>query len=186
MGTGPKSGSILTGPALDPGVPEPPPPSSPPPPPPPTPAAKPSVPHAAVLGDAKVTIDAPIFKVFAALTDPDRLAAWWGQDAVVEPDEGGRYETTLDMGRLEGTIVAIDGPGTLDFTWELPAEGIPVTTTVHYALSPRGPQTAVHIAHRAPKEVPGDWSALWASVLGSLKAYVESEPGAESGSPETP
>src|SRR5579859_3739589 len=83
--------------------------------------AKPAVPHAAVLGDAKITINAPIFEVFAALTDQERLAVWWGQDALVEADEGGRYETTLPLGRLEGTIVAIDGPGTLDFTWEVPA-----------------------------------------------------------------
>lgn len=145
-----------------------------------TPASppKPAVPHAAVLGDAKVTINAPVFEVFAALTDADRLAAWWGEDALVEADEGGRYETTLPLGRIEGTIIAIDGPGTLDFEWSVPVEGIPVTTTVHYALSPRGPQTAVHIAHRAPKEVPGDWSALWQSVLESLRAYLEgSQPG---------
>lgn len=159
----------------DPESPPPPPEPQAPPPPPPAPQhPKPAVPHAAVLGDAKVTVNAPIFKVFAALTDPDRLAAWWGQDAVVEADEGGRYETTLDVGRIEGTIVTIDGPGTLDFTWEVPAEGAPVTTTVHYALAPRGPQTAVHVAHRAPREVPGDWSALWQSVLEALKAYVES------------
>ncbi len=144
-----------------------------PPAPTPSPAAKPPVPHAAVLGDAKITINAPVFKVFAALTDSDRLAAWWGRAALVEADEGGRYETTLDVGRVEGTIVAIDGPGTLDFTWDVPAEGIPVTTTIHYALSPHGSQTAVHIAHRAPREVPGDWSGLWQSVLESLKAYVE-------------
>lgn len=145
----------------------------------PAPVAKPPVPHAAVLGDAKITIDAPVFQVFAALTDQDRLAAWWGQDALVEADEGGRYETTLDVGRVEGTIVAIDGPGTLDFTWDVRAEGIPVTTTVHYALSPRGPQTAVHIAHRAPREVPGDWTALWQAVLESLKAYVEGNVASE-------
>lgn len=155
----------------------PPPPPEPPAPPQPraTPRAAPAVPHAAVLGDAKITVNAPIFKVFAALTDSDRLAAWWGQDVVCEADEGGRYETTLDSGRIEGTIVTIDGPGTLDFTWEVPAEGAPVTTTVHYALSPRGPQTAVHIAHRAPRDVPGDWAALWQSVLEDLKAYLEAE-----------
>ncbi len=134
---------------------------------------KPVVPHAAVLGDAKITINAPIFQVFAALTDSERLAAWWGQDALVEADEGGRYETTLPIGRIEGTIVAIDGPGTLDFEWSIPSGGIDVTTTVHYALSPHGQQTAVHVAHRAPKEVPGDWSTLWTGVLQSLKAYLE-------------
>lgn len=146
-----------------------------------SPPAKPAVPHAAVLGDAKITINAPIFEVFAALTDPDRLARWWGQDVVCEADEGGRYETTLDIGRIEGTIVAIDGPGTLDFTWEVPSGGISVTTSVHYALAPRGPQTAVHIAHRAPREVPGDWGALWQAVLESLKEYLEGTAPQEAG-----
>lgn len=141
--------------------------------------AKPAPPRVAVLGDAKITINAPAFKVFAALTSQELLAAWWGRDALVEADEGGRYETTLPVGRLEGTITAIDGPQKLAFTWPLPAEGISVVTSVHYDLSPRGPQTAVHIAHRAPREVPGDWTALWQGVLDSLKAYVEGTAAAE-------
>ena len=144
-----------------------PPPSKPPSP------AKPPIPKPAGLGDAKITINAPIFQVFAALTDQDRLASWWGQDALIEADEGGRYETTLPIGRVEGTIIQIDGPGTLVFTWPLTAEGVSVVTSVHYALAPHGPQTAVHVAHRALKAVPGDWNALWLSVLESLKAYVE-------------
>ncbi|MGQ0796962.1 MAG: SRPBCC family protein [Methanobacteriota archaeon] len=139
----------------------------------PRPTAKPAPPHAAALGDARITIDAPAYAVFAALTDPERLAAWWGQDVLVEAEQGGRYETTLAMGRVEGTITAIDGPQTLTFTWPLQAEGISVVTSVHYALTPRGPQTVVHVAHRAAKAVPGDWSALWQSVLESLKAHVE-------------
>lgn len=136
-------------------------------------SAKPAVPHAAVLGDAKIMIDAPVFRVFAALTDADQLASWWGEDVVVEADEGGRYETTLPIGRVEGTITAIDGPQTLAFAWPIGEEGSEVTTSVHYDLAPRGPKTAVHIAHRGPKEVPGEWSALWQGVLESLKAYVE-------------
>ena len=136
-------------------------------------AAKPAPPQIAVLGDAKITIDAMVFQVFEALTNPERLAAWWGQDVVVEADEGGRYETTLPVGRVEGTITAIDGPQTLAFNWPLPAEGISVVTSVHYDLTPKGPQTVVHLAHRAPKPVPGDWNALWQSVLEALKAHVE-------------
>ena len=147
-------------------------PGAPPPSKPPTPA-KPPIAKPAVLGDAKITINAPIFQVFAALTDQARLAAWWGQDALIEADEGGRYETTLPIGRVEGTIIEIDGPGTLVFTWPLTAEGVSVVTSVHYALAPRGPQTAVHIAHRALKAIPGDWNALWQSTLEALKAYVE-------------
>lgn len=145
----------------------------------PQPNAKPAAPKPAVLGDAKITINAPAFRVFAALTDAEELAAWWGEDVVVEADEGGRYETTLPEGRIEGTITAIDGPETLAFTWLIPEGGVEVTTNVHYDLSPRGPQTAVHIAHRANKEVPGNWSGLWQGVLESLKAYVEGAASAE-------
>jgi uncharacterized protein YndB with AHSA1/START domain len=136
-------------------------------------AAKPPAPHAAVLGDAKITINAPAFKVFAALTDADELASWWGEDVVVEADEGGRYETTIDDGRIEGTITAIDGPQTLTFTWPIPVGDLDVVTSVHYDLAPRGPQTAVHIAHRAPREVPGNWSLLWQRILEDLKAHCE-------------
>lgn len=146
------------------------------------PSAAPPAPKAAVLGDAKITIDAPIFKVFAALTEADQVAAWWGDEVVVEPDEGGRYEATLDTGRIEGTITAIDGPGTLAFTWPIPEGDGEVTTSVHYDLSPHGPRTAVHVAHRATKEMPGNWSALWQGVLESLKAYLEETAGA---TPET-
>ena len=135
--------------------------------------AKPAAPHPAILGDAKITIDAPAFRVFAALTDADKLAAWWGEDVVVEADEGGRYETTLSGARVEGTITAIDGPQELVFTWPVDAGGLSVVTSVHYALSPQGPKTAVHIAHRAPREVPGNWNELWQSVLQALKDYVE-------------
>ena len=143
--------------------------------PPGTPAAraKPAPHRAVVLGDAKITIAAPIFKVFAALTSPEQLAAWWGQGAIVEADVGGRYETTLSVGRVEGTIMAIDGPGTLAFSWPIRSGDASVSTSVHYDLAPRGPQTAVHVAHRGLKEIPGDWNGLWQSVLVSLKAYVE-------------
>ena len=145
-----------------------------------TPKANPATPHAAVLGDAKITIGAPAYRVIAALTEPEQLAAWWGEDVVCEPDVGGRYEATLPEGRIEGTITAIDGPGILSFTLLIPVRGVDVTTNVHYELSPRGPQTAVHIAHRAQKEVPGEWSAMWQGILESLKAYVE---GSSAGGP---
>ncbi len=150
------------------------------------PGAKPAAPKPAVLGDAKITIEAPAFRVFAALTDADELAAWWGDDVVVEADEGGRYETTIDDGRIEGTITAIDGPQTLSFTWPIPVGDLDVTTSVHYDLSPQGPRTAVHIAHRAPKEVPGNWSVLWQRILEDLKTYVEETSVPEPESSEQP
>lgn len=136
-------------------------------------AAKATAAHATVLGDAKMTVDAPAYEVFAALTDSERLAAWWGQDVLIEAEKGGRYEATLPMGRVEGTITAIDGPETLAFTWPVPAEGTPVVTSVHYTLTPEGTRTVVHVTHRAPRGVSGDWNAVWRTALESLKAHCE-------------
>ena len=160
---------ILTSAALDRPVPEP---EGPPVAKPPS-SAKSAPPHAAVLGDAKITINALASQVFDALTNPERLGAWWGKDTLVEAEVGGRYEATLPVGRVDGTITAIDGPGALFFTWPRTVEGMSVVTSVHYQLTPMGPQTLVHVAHRAPRPVPGDWTSVWQSVLESLKAHVE-------------
>lgn len=125
-----------------------------------------------------MTINAPAFRVFEALTSPEHLGAWWGQDVVVEADEGGRYEVTLPEGRIEGTITAIDGPETLAFSWPVPDADVAILTSVHYELVPKGAQTVLHVVHRAPKELPGDWAGLWTGALESLKGYLEGSPSA--------
>lgn len=136
-------------------------------------AAKPAPPHIVVLGDARVTINAIPALVFESLTNAERLAAWWGEDARVDAQLGGVYETTLPIGRVEGTITAIDGPRKLTFSWEIPQEDATVVTTVAYELNPKGPQTAVHLVQHSPKFIEGDWNELWRSVLEALKAYAE-------------
>ena len=135
--------------------------------------AKPAPPHAIVLGDARVTINAIVARVFEALTNAHSLGTWWGKDVLVDAQIGGVYEATLSIGRVEGTIIAIDGPGTLTVAWPIPQEGGSVVTSVAYTLTPRGSQTAVHLVHHAPRGVPGDWNRLWRSVLEALKEHVE-------------
>ena len=54
----------------------------------------PAVPRSVLLGDAKVTIRAPIPRVFEALLDPEQLVQWWADDPHVEAELGGRYEGT--------------------------------------------------------------------------------------------
>lgn len=134
---------------------------------------KPSAPRAVLLADAKVTIRSPIPRVFEALLDPAQLAQWWADEPLVEAELGGRYEGTLSDGRVEGSITAIDGPGTLTFMWPVAQEGGPVETSVAYELSPKGPETFVHLLHRSPKPVPGDWSGYWNGALASLKEFLE-------------
>jgi uncharacterized protein YndB with AHSA1/START domain len=133
----------------------------------------PAPPHAVVLGDARITINAIPAQVFEALTNAERLGGWWGENVRVDAQIGGVYETTLPGGRVEGTITAIEGPRKLSFTWPFPQQDTTVVTSVAYELVPRGPQTAVHVAHHSPKTIPGDWNGVWRSALEALKAYLE-------------
>ena len=140
------------------------------------PMAKPAPPRIVILGDARITVNAFAAQVFEALTNAERLAAWWGEDARVDAQVGGVYETTLPVGRVEGTITTIDGPRKLSFAWPIPQEEASVVTSVGYELSPRGPQTAIHLIQHSPKMIPGDWNGLWRSVLEAMKAYLEGAP----------
>jgi len=62
----------------------------------------------------EITIDAPAAKIFAALTDPDQLVQWWGDDEIyrctnMERDlrVGGKWRTT---GRdAQGKSFAVEG-----------------------------------------------------------------------------
>jgi len=137
-------------------------------------APKPAAPRTVLLADAKVTVRAPIPRVFEAVLDPAQLAQWWADDPRVEAELGGRYEGSLSDGRVEGSITAIDGPGTLSFMWPVAQDGGPVETSVAYELSPKGPETFVHLMHRSPVPVPGDWSGYWNGALASLKEFLES------------
>src|SRR5881296_3446144 len=56
--------------------------------------AKPAPPHAVVLGDARITINAIPAQVFEALTNAERLVEWWGDDVRVDAQIGGVYEAT--------------------------------------------------------------------------------------------
>jgi len=68
------------------------------------------------------------------------------------------------------------------------AEEASVITTVHYDVIPKGPQTVVHVLHRAPREIAGDWTSFWRGVLDALKAYLEaaSAPPSDEASSSSP
>src|SRR3989454_9647569 len=122
--------------------------------------AKPAPPHAVVLGDARITINAIPAQVFEALTNPERLVEWWGDDVRVDAQIGGGDETTLSNRRLEATITTIQGPPKLSFAWPLSQEDRDLVTKVGDGLYPERPQTAAHVRHHSPETVAGGWGCL--------------------------
>jgi len=93
-------------------------------------------------------------RVFAALTDPQELAAWWGSDDTyrtrdwrIDARPGGEWSArTIDPsgneGSIHGTFTIVDRPGVLESTWRASWDEMG-TTTVRYDLSPA-------IVHDAP------------------------------------
>lgn len=62
----------------------------------------------------------PIERVWAAVSEPDQLAAWFPSRVRLEPREGGTIGFSFDphLDPSEGVILAYDPPRRLAFTWE--------------------------------------------------------------------
>ncbi len=108
--------------------------------------------------------------VWAALTQPERLADWMGQSRV-EPRVGGRIEMMIGHARpMHGTILQWEPPRVLAFTWS--NEDSP-DAVVRYELSADGGGTRLVFTHqRMPHEscalmLPG-WHFLLNALGGAL------------------
>ena len=97
--------------------------------------------------ETTIDIAASPERVFAALTDPQELAAWWGSDDTyrthdwhVDARPDGEWSArTVDRSGKEGSIAGrftvVDRPSVLESTWRASWDEIG-TTTVRYDLSP--------------------------------------------------
>jgi uncharacterized protein YndB with AHSA1/START domain len=105
------------------------------------------------------TLPAPRPEVWSAMTDHERLAAWWGPKGFTvpsvdfEPRVGGRYRIAMqppegDLFYLHGEFHEVDPPSRLVYTfvWEPPAPD-DRETLVTLVLEDRGEQTAVSLQH---------------------------------------
>lgn len=102
--------------------------------------------------------DAPIERVYSALTDPAELAEWWGPHGFTTPEikldlrVGGRYRFTMqppdgDAFHLSGDFLEIRPPGRLSFTfrWDEPDPDDRETVAV-LSLHTVGGTTAVSLS----------------------------------------
>ena len=86
--------------------------------------------------------------VWAALTDPERLADWSMGPAEIEPHEGGRI--VLMGGRMPamtGRILTWQPPRLLEYSWTI-GQGDPTDCYVRWELTPAGDGTDLVLEHR--------------------------------------
>jgi uncharacterized protein YndB with AHSA1/START domain len=101
-------------------------------------------------------LPAPRETVYAAFTDPDQLATWWGPHGFAvaeidfEPEVGGSYRIAMqppdgEVFYLNGEFREVEPPSHLAYTfvWDPPTPD-DRETTVTLEFEDRGDETAVH------------------------------------------
>lgn len=58
-----------------------------------------------------IEIHQPATRAFAAFTEPDLLARWYGVEATVEPRQGGMHRVRLKDGRVRDATLDVWDPG---------------------------------------------------------------------------
>lgn len=108
----------------------------------------------------ELVIDAPIEKVWDALTDPGQLSQWFGDIAEVDLRPGGRarfgwseYESVS-----EAVVETVERPLRFSFRWEA-VEGMSLeeaSTLVQFDLEPAGGKTRLRMVESGFASLPED------------------------------
>ncbi|HYA64684.1 MAG TPA: SRPBCC domain-containing protein [Candidatus Sulfotelmatobacter sp.] len=149
---------------------------------------------------AEIFIAAAPERVFQAITDPEQMPKWWGQQGMYRITEykadlrpGGKWSIVGDNAdgspfRVDGEYLEVDPPRLLVHTWiaswtgslktivrwELEARG--VHALQHHRPQKIGTGTAVRIMHSGFAEKPDavhSHSQGWIHILGWMQSFVE-------------
>jgi uncharacterized protein YndB with AHSA1/START domain len=128
--------------------------------------------------------------VFDALTDPERLAVWWGPKGFAAPSVdvdlriGGRYRIAMqppdgDLFHLSGEFLEVDPPARLAYTfrWE-PPDPDDRETAVSLSLGDLGDSTELVLTQRsfATEARRALHEEGWADSLDRLEELVAQPP----------
>lgn len=130
-----------------------------------------------------LTVDAPLERVYAAVTNEEDIRQWWTADADVERSVGGNGVVRFYEGKGVTTfkIEALEPPKRV--VWAITTSNAPggwEGTSVTFDLAACESGTTLRFAHRG-FEAESDGYALvntgWAYYLVSLKRHIESSRG---------
>ncbi len=143
--------------------------------------------------EGEVWLAAPVERVFDALTTPEWLAAWWGDDEAytthdwqIAPVAGTRWQCRIVTRRgeqhtLGGEVLAVQRPHALQLSWQTSWQPA-LRTEVRFELQPRDRGTLLRLHHTGFRP---DFTGLtthatgWPWVLGWLARALHSAPPLE-------
>jgi uncharacterized protein YndB with AHSA1/START domain len=140
--------------------------------------------------EREITINAPRERVWAALTEAEHVARWFGDTAEVDLRPGGKLVFGWkEHGKHHGLVERVEPPGFFSYRWARPVGDEPVagnSTLVEFTLTPEGAGTRLRIVETGFASL--DASAQeqdtavkentegWISELGDLQGYAERMP----------
>ena len=123
----------------------------------------------------RLTISSDAVGIFNYLSDSKKLILWFPDQAIIEPQLGGKYHFrwTGTEGVWSGVVTEFIRGNTLGFTWQPPNE--PAITNVRIKLFPQGAETAVELSHSGfpSSEALDKAVTTWAFYLQNLKSVIE-------------
>jgi uncharacterized protein YndB with AHSA1/START domain len=132
-----------------------------------------------------IDITAPTAKVWAALTEPDLIAQWFGDSAEFDASPGGAgVFGWKDHGPFRVLVEHVDKPKTLVYRWARDADVDPVpgnSTVVRFDLAEIDGGTRLTVLETGFEELSDPQSAHdgntegWRAELGELVEFVESQ-----------
>ena len=127
--------------------------------------------------ELQAEIDAPRTEVFRLLATPEGLARWL-DEAEMEPRVGAPVRFRLRDAIATGTVVAVDAPQHISFTWQWEGERSDGRTVVAFDAIEHGSRTHVTVRHvglrrRRALELHAE---LWRYWFERFKAAAEAVP----------
>jgi uncharacterized protein YndB with AHSA1/START domain len=140
--------------------------------------------------EREIVVSAPQERVWAALTDPEELARWFGDSAEVDLRPGGaaRFGWEGYGDSFHAVVETVDPPNRFAYRWavesDTPLEEAP-STLVEFTLEPGGNGTIVRLVESGFAALPDDQyeetiggnKKGWTSELGDLVDYVSVREG---------
>ena len=123
-------------------------------------------------------------KVWAALTTPEGLSAWFGDEAAIDLRPGGLARMSWTGGpTVQMRVERVEEPAVFGFTWEIfgLADDDPRRTYVEFTLEPAGAGTRLTVVESGFAQLPEDAHRKaydgntegWAKELGELAGYLD-------------
>jgi uncharacterized protein YndB with AHSA1/START domain len=137
-----------------------------------------------------IDIQAPPEVVFAHLVDAQRMVAWMGQRADLQPVVGGGFAVDINGVPFRGEYLEVDPPRRVVVSWGMAGSDDlpPGASRVEFTLRPIPLGTALTLRHTGlPETRARTHAAGWANYLGRLRlAASGTDPGADLWTPGTP